>query len=63
MIDDVHVVNRRLDATGNEALIGLARMGADAFGRDALPALPAGDLAWISVAQMRELDLLCSSVG
>jgi AhpD family alkylhydroperoxidase len=32
MTDDVHVVNRRLDASGNEALIGLARMGADAFG-------------------------------
>jgi AhpD family alkylhydroperoxidase len=32
MTDDVQVVNRRLDATGNEALIGLARMGADAFG-------------------------------
>jgi AhpD family alkylhydroperoxidase len=32
MVDDVQVVNRRLDASGNEALIGMARMGADAFG-------------------------------
>jgi AhpD family alkylhydroperoxidase len=32
MADDIQVVNRRLDASGNEALTGLARMGADAFG-------------------------------
>jgi AhpD family alkylhydroperoxidase len=32
MTDDVQVANRRLDASGNEALIGMARMGADAFG-------------------------------
>jgi AhpD family alkylhydroperoxidase len=32
MADDVHVVNRRFDASENEALIGMARMGADAFG-------------------------------
>ena len=32
MADDVQVENRRLDASGNEALIGMARMGADAFG-------------------------------
>jgi AhpD family alkylhydroperoxidase len=32
MADDVQVVNRRLDASENEALIGMARMGADAFG-------------------------------
>ena len=32
MADDVQVVNRRLDVSGNEALIGLARMGADSFG-------------------------------
>jgi AhpD family alkylhydroperoxidase len=32
MADDVQVENRRLDANDNEALIGLARMGADAFG-------------------------------
>ena len=32
MADDVQVVNRRLDASQNEALIGMARMGADAFG-------------------------------
>jgi len=30
--DDVQVTNRRLDASENEALSGLARMGADAFG-------------------------------
>jgi len=32
MADDVLLVNRRLDASENEALIGMARMGADAFG-------------------------------
>ena len=32
MADDVQVRNRRLDATANEALIGMARMGAHAFG-------------------------------
>jgi AhpD family alkylhydroperoxidase len=32
MADDVQVANRRLDASQNAALIGLARMGADAFG-------------------------------
>ena len=32
MGDDVQVEKRRLDANENEALIGLARMGADAFG-------------------------------
>ncbi len=32
MADDVQVTNRRFDASENEALIGVARMGADAFG-------------------------------
>src|SRR3954463_16065903 len=32
MADDVQVANRRFDATQNESLIGMARMGADAFG-------------------------------
>ena len=32
MADEVQVVNRRLDAGGNQALMDLARMGADAFG-------------------------------
>src|SRR5919109_5341376 len=32
MAEDVQIANRRLDASGNEALIGMARMGADAFG-------------------------------
>ena len=32
MADDVRIANRRLDATGNEALIGMARMGAESFG-------------------------------
>lgn len=32
MPDNVQIVNRRLDASGNEALMGMARMGADAFG-------------------------------
>jgi AhpD family alkylhydroperoxidase len=30
--DDVQVANRRFDATANEPLIGMARMGAAAFG-------------------------------
>jgi hypothetical protein len=32
MADDVKMANRRLDASENEALIAMARMGADAFG-------------------------------
>ena len=32
MADDVQVVNRRLDASENEALMAMARLGADAFG-------------------------------
>ncbi len=32
MADDVRVTNRRLDASEDEALTALARMGADAFG-------------------------------
>ncbi|WP_432073856.1 carboxymuconolactone decarboxylase family protein [Streptomyces wuyuanensis] len=32
MHDDVQITNRRLDVRGNEALIGMARMGAEAFG-------------------------------
>ena len=32
LADDVRVNKRRLDANENEALIGIARMGADAFG-------------------------------
>jgi AhpD family alkylhydroperoxidase len=32
MADDVQVANRRFDASANEALIAIARMGADAFG-------------------------------
>ena len=32
MADDVEIANRRIDATENEALISIARMGAAAFG-------------------------------
>ena len=32
MADDVEMANRRLDASDNEALIGMARVGAEAFG-------------------------------
>ena len=32
MADDVEIANRRLDASANDALIAMARMGADAFG-------------------------------
>ena len=35
--DDVRVEKRRLDASENDALIGIARMGADAFGYTADP--------------------------
>jgi AhpD family alkylhydroperoxidase len=30
--DDVHLANRRLEASENDALFGMARMGAEAFG-------------------------------
>ena len=45
MVDDVRVANRRLDASENEALIGIARMGADAFGYTA-------ELIWTVVCQV-----------
>jgi AhpD family alkylhydroperoxidase len=32
MSDEVEITNHRADATRNESLIGMARMGADAFG-------------------------------
>jgi AhpD family alkylhydroperoxidase len=32
LADDVRVEKRRLDASENDALTGMARMGADAFG-------------------------------
>jgi AhpD family alkylhydroperoxidase len=32
LADDVQVENRRLDVSENDALMGMARMGADAFG-------------------------------
>ena len=32
MTDDVQVTKRRLDAGENKALMGMARIGADAFG-------------------------------
>jgi AhpD family alkylhydroperoxidase len=32
LTEDVHIEKRRLDATENDALMGMARMGADAFG-------------------------------
>src|SRR5215204_4416336 len=32
MSDEVEITNHRADATRNESLIGVARMGADAFG-------------------------------
>src|SRR4051812_28620572 len=35
MAEDIQVANRRLDASANEALIGMARLGADAFGYQA----------------------------
>jgi AhpD family alkylhydroperoxidase len=35
MTDDVQIANRRLDASANQALMDLARMGAEAFGYQA----------------------------
>ena len=32
MSDEVQITNRRADATQNESLISMARVGADAFG-------------------------------
>jgi alkylhydroperoxidase family enzyme len=60
MTDDVQVANRRLDASANEALIGMARMGAHAFGYTARPANrppPRPALAPASVAA-QQLHLL-----
>jgi AhpD family alkylhydroperoxidase len=36
MSDEVEITNHRADATQNESLIGMARMGADAFGYTAV---------------------------
>ena len=54
MADDVRVVNRRLDASQNESLIGMARMGADAFGYTATLRLDRGlaQLLRLRVAQL-----------
>ena len=54
MADDVQVANRRLDASGNEALIGMARMGADAFGYKADLRIDRGlaELLRLRVAQL-----------
>ena len=54
MADDVRVVNRRLDASQNEALIGMARMGADAFGYTAKLRIDRGlaELLRLRVAQL-----------
>ena len=54
MADDVQVANRRLDGSGNEALIGIARMGADAFGYKADLRIDRGlaELLRLRVAQL-----------
>jgi AhpD family alkylhydroperoxidase len=54
MADDVKVTNRRLDASQNEALIGMARMGAAAFGYTAKLRLDRGlaELLRLRVSQI-----------
>ena len=54
MGDEVVVVNRRLDASENEALIAMARMGAEAFGYRASLRLDRGlaQLLRLRVAQL-----------
>jgi AhpD family alkylhydroperoxidase len=54
MADDVHVANRRFDASENEALIGMARMGAEAFGYTAQLRIDRGlaQLLRLRVAQL-----------
>jgi AhpD family alkylhydroperoxidase len=52
--EDVHLANRRLDASENDALIGMARMGADAFGYTAHLRLDRGlaELLRLRVSQL-----------
>ena len=54
MADDVRVVNRRLDASQNAALMGMARMGADAFGYTATLRIDRGlaELLRLRVSQL-----------
>jgi AhpD family alkylhydroperoxidase len=54
MTEDVQVVKRRLDASRNAALIGLARMGAEAFGYTARLRIDRGlaELLRLRVAQL-----------
>jgi AhpD family alkylhydroperoxidase len=54
MADDVRLLNRRLDASENAALIGMARMGADAFGYTATLRIDRGlaQLLRLRVAQI-----------
>ena len=54
MADDVRVTNRRLDASRNDALIGMARMGAEAFGYTAKLRIDGGlaQLLRLRVAQI-----------
>ena len=55
MGDDVPVANRRLDASGNQALIAMARMGADAFGYTAELRIDRG-LAQLLRLRVAQLD-------
>jgi AhpD family alkylhydroperoxidase len=54
MADDVQVTNRRMDARENAALIGMARMGADAFGYTAALRIDRGlaELLRLRVSQL-----------
>ena len=60
MTDDVQIANRRLDASGNDALIGMARMGADAFGYKAELRINRGlaQLLRLRVCAAQQLHLL-----
>jgi AhpD family alkylhydroperoxidase len=52
--DDVHLAKHRLDASENDALIGMARMGAEAFGYTADLAIDRGlaELLRLRVSQL-----------
>jgi AhpD family alkylhydroperoxidase len=54
MADNVRIANRRLDAESNEALVAMARMGADAFGYKASLRIERGlaQLLRLRVAQL-----------
>jgi AhpD family alkylhydroperoxidase len=56
MSDEVEITNHRADATQNESLIGMARMGADAFGYTAVLRIDRG-LAQLLRPRVSQLNI------